>query len=188
MNVQTAAILFLMVFELMVVTSLAIMLVSNFISGIHGAPYMPMRGKLIHGLLTFGEVKPEDIFYDLGSGDGRVLRTAVRDFHVARAIGYEAAPWPFWKSRWLVRHSGFRNIEIRNQNFFDADLSEATCIYAYLLIKPIDRLAGKFAKELKSGTRLIIPSFPIDIQKHPQFHLKKSEKIGSITAYLYVKV
>jgi hypothetical protein len=187
MDIQTAWVLFLMILELALIASLGAILVSNFISGIHGAPYVPMHGKLIHGLLVFGEVKPEDILYDLGSGDGRVLRSAVKDFHVARAIGYEAAPWPYWRCRWLNKRSGLPNITVRNQNFFDADLRDATFIYAYLLTKLVDKLATKFGSELKSGTRLIIPSFPIDLAKHPQFQLKKSSKIGNITAYLYVK-
>jgi hypothetical protein len=178
----------LMVAELLVLSWLAFHFISGIVSVLHGAPYVPIEKYRIEKLLAFGGVNAQDILYDFGSGDGRVLVSAVRNFHVARAVGYEIAPWPYWKSRWILRRSGITNINVRNQSFFDADLGEATCVYAYLFPKLVDRLAKKFAKELKSGTRIICPSFSIDVTKHPEFRLKKEEKIGNITAYLYEKI
>lgn len=162
--------------------------VSGMISAAHGVPYVPVPKSSVRKLLGFGQVQPEDILYDLGSGDGRIILSARRDFHVQRAIGYEVAPWPYWKSRFLIKFSKLSNIEVRKRNFFKADFGNATCIYLYLFPKLVDQLAEKFAHELQSGTRVLCVSFPIDTAKHPQFQLKKEEKIGTLTAYLYEKI
>jgi len=58
----------------------------------------------------------------------------------------------------------------------------------YLFPKLVDKLAYKIAGECQVGTKILCPSFPIDIAKHPGFKLLKSEKIGRITAYLYEKI
>jgi len=157
-------------------------------SGLRGAPYVPMRRKLVKQLLAFGDLNSKDILYDLGSGNGQVLIASVRDFHVREAVGYEIAPWPFFLSRWRIKRSGLKKISLHRQNFLDADLSQATFVYAYLFPKIVDRLAVKLAGELGPGTKVLVPSFPIDLARHPEFLLKKEAKIGNITAYLYEKI
>src|SRR3989338_1398410 len=129
MSLSIAIMLF--VFELSVLLWIIIYFISGVTSALHGAPYMPMRDSLVHRLLSFGEVRSGDVFYDFGSCDGRVLLSAVKDFKVARATGYEIAPWPYWKSRWLIRRTGYKNISVYQTNFFTETQSDATCIYAY---------------------------------------------------------
>ncbi len=167
-------------------------LVSAFISGMisaaHGVPYVPVPQSSVRKLLTFGQVRAEDILYDLGSGDGRIILSARRDFHVRRVIGYEVAPWPYWKSRFLIKLSGVSGIELRKKSFFKSNIADATYVYLYLFPKLVDQLAEKFAHELQSGTRVMSVSFPIDTARHPKFQLKKEEKIGTLTAYLYEKI
>ena len=162
-------------------------LISGLISSRHGAPYVPMQRKNLSDLLKFGGLSPEDVFYDLGAGDGRVLLFAANNFRVKRAVGYEAAPWPYVRSRWLIRRSGLRNVSVIRKDLLGADLTEATFIYMYLFPKLVDRLAGKLALELQPGTKVLCPDFPIDLDRHPEFSLKKERKIGTMTAYLYEK-
>lgn len=172
-----------------VIIFLAIIFLSGIISSFYGAPYVPMKKKFVKWLLDFGRVLKDDIFYDLGSGDGRVLVSAVREFGVKRAVGYEVSVWPYLESKFLLWQTGMsKDIEVSRQNFFKADLPKATFIYMYLFPKLVDRLAGKIAKECGSGTKILCPSFPIDTAKHPEFKLLKSEKIGKITAYFYQKI
>jgi len=168
---------------------LILVFVSGIMSDFHGAPFVPIPVKAVPELLGFGELLASDVYYDLGSGDGRTLISAVRDFRVQHAVGFEIAPWPYRLSLWRVKRARLgANIQINRGNFFSTDLSGATFIYIYLFPKLVDRLATKFESELKVGTKVLCPSFPIDTAKHPSFSLKKSEKIGTITAYLYVKV
>lgn len=177
-----------LILELGILLWFILYFVSNVVSAFFGAPYVPISKNKISKLLSFGDVKAGEIFYDFGSGDGRVLIVAKRYFNVAKAIGYDIAIWPFWKSRWMIKRSGLIDIKVQKENFIYADCGNANCVYAYLLPKTIDRLAYKFAVELSSGARIICPSFPIDIIKHPQFALKKTQKIGTLTAYLYQKI
>lgn len=176
----------LLVLMAAVLAWMILVFVSGLFSNWRGAPYVPTKKKLVRGLLAFGGLSAGDVFYDLGSGNGQVLISAVRDFHASRAVGYEASPWPYMLSRWKVKN--IKNISVKRSNFIQADLSEATFVYAYLFPKIIDRLASKLERELWSGARVLCLSFPIDTARHSQFSLKKEAKIGSITAYLYEKI
>ncbi len=166
---------------------LCLIFASSVVSGIKGAPYVPMKRGLVKELLAFGELSSSDIFYDLGCGNGQVLMSAARDFHVSKAIGYEAAPWPFLLARRAIRRTGFSSVTIVRRDLLTADVQEAAFVYGYLFPKLVDQLASKLEKELRSGAKVLLPSFPIDLENHPTFSLKKEAKIGTITAYLYVK-
>src|SRR5260221_284067 len=98
--------------EISVLLLLIFNFVSGFVSAIHGVPYVPIERHLIPNLLDFGNLKPEDIFCDLGSGDGRVLISAVKNYHVSEAKGYEVAPWPYFKSLLAVRRNHLKNIHV----------------------------------------------------------------------------
>ena len=182
-----AQVIFLFV-DVVVVIWMCLILISSILSSIHGAPYVPMKGYLVRQLLEFGGLSSADVFYDLGCGDGRVLISAGQDFHMQEAHGYEAAPWSYLKCTYRIRRSGLQNITVQRQNFFNIDLSRATFVYLYLFPKIVDRLAYKLEKELKNGTIVLCPSFPIDLNKHSGFKLKKETQIGSVTAYLYETV
>lgn len=121
--------------------------------------------------------------------DARVLISAVKNFGVKKAIGYEIALWPYLEARFAIWSSGiFDRAVVYHQNFFKTDLSNARFVYMYLFPELVDRLAYKLADELKSGGKILCPSFPIDLARHRQFKLLKSEKIGKIIAYLYEKI
>ncbi len=181
-----------MIILLLVEISVLLILIFNFVSGFvsvfHGVPYVPMDRSFVRSLLEFGGVKPEDTFYDLGSGDGRVLIAAAKDFGVHEGKGFEVAPWPYFRSLWRIRRAQVQHVSVSYGNFFDQDLSKATFVYAYLFPKLNQKLAIKLAKELKSGSRVLCPAFHIETDIRPEFRLIKEEKIGKLTAYLYERV
>src|SRR5690348_16840906 len=74
---------------------LLMFIVSDIVSTASGAPFVPMGRKFVHDLLAFGGLSAEDVFYDLGCGDGRVLVSAVRDFKVRLATGYDVGWFPY---------------------------------------------------------------------------------------------
>lgn len=186
---QQILLFILLAAEFIVVVTMILILVSGVISSVYGAPYVPIRKKLVKDLLFFGGLSAGDIFYDLGSGDGRVLMSAIKDFGVEKAVGYEVALWPYLKSRFLIKHSRLDSrISVCRKNFFKTNLREASFIYMYLFPGSVDKLAYKIAGECQFGTKVLCPSFPIDITKHPKFRLLKSEKLGIITVYLYQKI
>lgn len=190
MPIVSQALLFvLLIIQITITTALVLIFISGLISNIYGAPYVPARKKLVKDLLSSGGLSGTDIFYDLGSGDGRVLMSAVKAFGVQRAVGYEVGLWPYLKSRFLINRSCLSGrISVYRKNFFKADFSDAAFIYMYLFPELVDRLAYKLASEVNAGTKILCPDFPINTANHPQFKLLKSEKIGKMTAYLYEKI
>lgn len=151
-----------------------------------GAPFVPMSRKLVRPLLAFADLRPGAVVYDLGCGDGRVLTTAVRDFGVVKAVGYEIARWPFLLGRWRIKRQGLQDrISILHANARTADVSDADFIYMYLLAPLTNILATYIASQVRTGTKVLCPSFPIDLAAHPEFRLTKKDRIQGFTVYLY---
>lgn len=126
------------------------------------APYVPTPQSLVKTMLEMAEAGPGDVVYDLGCGDGRFLITAIRDFNVDRAVGFEITPHLAGVARDNVADNDYSDrITIENTNFMGADFSEATLITLYLTTSGNARLRPKFRKELRKGARVISHDFPI---------------------------
>ena len=103
-------------------------------------------------------VKKGDVVYDIGCGDGRVLFYCARRHPDARFIGLELNPFfVFWMQvrKFLTRTT---NVEIRRENIFTAEMSDATKIYAFLLQDLTDKFfsAGRFP-----GVRVVSRAYQI---------------------------
>lgn len=110
-------------------------------------------------MLTMAEIKPGEIVYDLGSGDGRVLIAAARRFG-ARAVGVEMDVSRFLWSIAAVALLGLgKQVRVIRSDFFEVDLSEADVVFTYLLQNTNDRLKDKLRKELRPGTRIVSNTF-----------------------------
>lgn len=136
------------------------------------APWWATKNKQIREALKLAEVTKDDIVYDLGCGDGRVLIIAAKEFG-ARGIGIEIDPLRFFISSILLRSSGvWDKVQIRRKNFFDEDLSSASVVFVYLVPKALNRLLPKFKKELKKGTRIVSYRYeaPLSIKKFDKEH------------------
>lgn len=162
--------------------------VSALISALHGAPYVPMGKHKVEDILKNSDLRSGDVFYDLGSGDGRILLAALDRYQVRKAVGYEVSPWPYLKSLWNMHLSHAQHVEIHRRNFFESNLSEATFVYAYLFPKLMHRLAKKLAVELQPGSRVFCPAFPIDLKEFPEFELIKEGKAAKLSTYLYRRI
>ncbi|MBI2631161.1 hypothetical protein HYW73_03045 [Candidatus Nomurabacteria bacterium] len=160
-------------------------LLSGLISIIFGAPYVPLSQKSIQKILSFGNLSSNDILYDLGCGDGRILMSGIFDFNVSKAVGYEIAPWPYFKTLFLIKLNQLKRIKLSRINCLKADISQATFIYLYLFPKLVDKIAYKIVREGKLKTRVLCVAFPIDTNRHIEFQLIKSEKLENLMAYLY---
>lgn len=158
---------------------------SGIVSIVFGAPYIPLSKKPILKILSFGGLSSEDVFYDLGCGDGRILISSIHDFNVSKAAGYEVAPWPYFKALFLFKYKKIKEIELFRKNLLKADIGQATFIYLYLFPKLVDKIAHKITKEKIFGMKILCVEFPIDTNKHSEFELLKSEKIDNLTVYLY---
>lgn len=120
-----------------------------------GAPWEPTTMKMVHLMLEMAEVGPDDVVYDLGSGDGRIPIVAARDYG-ARAVGIEIDPLRCWVSRLAVWVLGVKDrVEFQRVDFFKIGLKDATVVTCYLLQDTNDRLYTKFRDELAPGTRVV---------------------------------
>jgi len=181
--------IFLLLVQISVTALLILYMVSWMQSAYRGAPFVPSRRKHIKELLIFGGIKRSDVICDLGCGDGRILISAVNDFNVTKAIGYEIAFWPYYIVCLKIRIQKLNDkISIYRKDIRTANLQGVSFVYAYLLPKIVDIVASKIEKELSLGSKMLVLSFPINIKEHGKIRLIKSEKIGKITAYLYEKI
>lgn len=123
------------------------------------APFVTTPMHIVRGMLDLAKVRRDDVLYDLGSGDGRIVITAAKEYG-ARAVGFEIDPALVEESRQSAREARVEHlVEIRQQDIMKADFSGATVVTVYLfpaanlLLKPI--LRG----QLKPGARVVSSQF-----------------------------
>jgi SAM-dependent methyltransferase len=111
-------------------------------------------------MLAVARVGPEDIVYDLGCGDGRIVIAAVRHFNARRGVCVDIDPKRIEEARHNADTAGVADrIQFSNADLFETDLSEASVVTLYLLPLINERLRPKLFRELKPGTRIVSNSF-----------------------------
>jgi cyclopropane fatty-acyl-phospholipid synthase-like methyltransferase len=112
-------------------------------------------------MLRGASVGPGDVVYDLGSGDGRIVIAAARDFG-ARAVGVELDPRLVQESRDAAYAAGVGDrATFVWKDIFDVDLSPATVVTVYLFPEVNARLLPKLMRELRPGARVVSHEYPI---------------------------
>ena len=143
-----------------------------------GAPWFPTSMSKVYKMLQMANVGPDDLLYDLGCGDGRIITTAAHHYG-ARAVGIEIDPLRFIWCQILITVLGLRGrVHIKYGNFFNIDLSEADVVTCYLLAETNLKLENKLMQELSSDSRIISHSFIF-----PQLQLMETDDEHNL--YLY---
>lgn len=120
-----------------------------------GAAWSPSSKKVVNKMLEMAEVDSQDILYDLGSGDGRIVAEAARKYD-AVGIGIEADPLRVFWSRVNLKLLGLNNqTSIIWGDIFNKDLSRATVVTVFLWQKTNEKLKEKLTRELKPGTPVV---------------------------------
>ena len=133
---------------------------------IFGPPFVPTQHERIRKALQLAKLQPNEILYDLGAGDGRVLVIAAKEFE-AQAVGIEIGPVQCAISWGNALWNGVRSkVRIEAANFFHSDLSRADVVFAYLTSDQAGRLQEKLKRELKSGARVVTISFNFPDWEH----------------------
>lgn len=117
-------------------------------------PYVPTSSKVSRQMVDFAGLKGGETVYDLGAGDARLLIEAKRVHRGITAKGYEISPVVYLLGLYHVRRSKLP-IHFSFGNFFHRDVSDADCIFLYLMPEVMGKLAEKFDRELKPGTKVI---------------------------------
>ena len=125
----------------------------------HVAPYVPTPHEVVSRMLELAEIKRGDLLYDLGSGDGRIVVAAAKQFGI-RAVGFEIDPGLVKHSRQIIKEAGLEKlVEIREQDIRTVDFSPATVVTMYLYPAANLRLRPVLMRELKPGSRVISHDF-----------------------------
>jgi SAM-dependent methyltransferase len=144
--------LVLLVLNIIIVLSV---LLWFYVPVLYGLPYRPARVERIRKALKLANLQPDEILYDLGAGDGRVLLIAAREFK-ARVIGIEIGPLQCALAWLRVVAGGLGGrVQIRWANFLKADLRDADVVYVYATSKEVMKLASLLKKQMKPGSRLV---------------------------------
>jgi len=143
-------------------------------------PYVPSTAPNVDEMLRLAAVRPNDVVYDLGSGDGRVVIAAARDWG-ARGVGIEIDGRLVAESREHARREGVADrVSFREGDVLKAAVGDATVVTMYLLTPLVNRLRPKLLAELKPGTRIVAHDYPFADWK-PDRHINVSKNF-----YLYV--
>ena len=160
----------------------------------YGLPSVPTKPDRIRKALKLVNLQPDEILYDLGAGDGRVLLIAAREFG-ARAVGIEVGPIQYALIWLRAVASGFGDkIQIQWKNFLKADLSTGDVVFVYATSKEVRRLASYLEKQMKPGSRVVSISAdflewePSTFDEHDLiFVYQMPPKPGSLTSFLLEK-
>ncbi len=119
-----------------------------------GAGWSPTPIKNVKKMLEMAKVGKDDVVYDLGCGDGRIIAMAAGEFD-ARAVGIEADPLRFLFSFVRVKVFSRGKAKVVWGNFFHKNLRKATVVTVFLSNEVNSKLKEKLKRELSSGTRVI---------------------------------
>ena len=147
-------------------------------------PPIPTPQAVVERMLQAARVKPGEIVYDLGSGDGRIVITAAQKFG-ARAVGVEIDPVQCRKAMERVKSLGLADmVSIVENSALRIDLRPADVVTMFFLTLSNERLKPNFEKQLKQGARVVSTEFPIKGWKPAEVvHVKAGAMEHSI--YLY---
>ena len=122
-------------------------------------PYVQTPHEVVAQMLRLAGVGRNDVVYDLGSGDGRLVIAAARDFG-ARGVGVEIDPRLVAQSVESARRAGVGDrVTFREHDLFQTDLADATVVTLYLSPALNLRLRPKLLRELRTGARIVSHDF-----------------------------
>jgi len=153
----------------------------------HLVPYVPTPMAVVQKMLEIAKVQPDDVVYDLGSGDGRIIIMAAQKFG-AHAVGVELDPDLYQKSSERIRKLGLQDrAQIIHENMFEVNVRHATVVTLYLLTAVNERLRPKLERELRSEARVVSHDFQVPGWQPTQTVEVTSENQVTSKIYLYVR-
>jgi tRNA G37 N-methylase Trm5 len=123
------------------------------------APYVPTPQDVVDRMLAVAQVTSNDVVYDLGSGDGRIVITAAKKYG-ARGVGIDIDSERISESRRNARDAGVTNlVEFRRGDILQADVSKATVVMLYLVSSANMKLRPLLTRQLSPGSRVVSHTF-----------------------------
>jgi ribosomal protein L11 methylase PrmA len=141
--------------------------------------FVPTPQDVVNAMLKIAEVGKNDVVYDLGCGDGRIVVSAAR--RGARSVGIDIDAERIREANANIRRAGVaQRAKVVHADLFDSDIGEATVVTLYLLQSLNQKLKPKLLAELKPGTRIVSHGFDMGDWKP-----EKTLDVGGSTIYLW---
>lgn len=148
--------------------------------------YVPTPQDVVDKMLEVAEVKKDDLLYDLGCGDGRIVVTAAMKYGT-RAVGYDIDPARIKESQENVQKNGVGHlVRIEQKDIFTLDLGKASVITLYLLPSLNVKLIPQLEK-LRPGSRIVSHNFDMEgVKPDKVVQVNSDQDEGSLhTVYLW---
>ena len=147
-------------------------------------PPIPTPQSVVERMLEAARVKPGDVLYDLGSGDGRIVITAAQKYG-ARGVGVELMPDLCRKARERIQAEGLVDrVRIIEGSALRVDLSPADVVTMFFLTGSNERLRPALERQLKTGARVVSHEFPVRGWKPQEtIHVKMGKTDSTIFVY-----
>ncbi len=122
-------------------------------------PYIPTPQTAVDAMLRLANVTKNDVLYDLGCGDGRIVITAARRFGI-RGVGVDIDPERIRESKANARKAGVEGrVDFVVKDLFDTQVRNASVVTLYLLPEVNVKLRPRLLRELRPGTRVVSHDF-----------------------------
>ena len=122
-------------------------------------PYVPTTQVAVEAMLKLAGVTSEDVVYDLGCGDGRIVIAAAK-LYGAHGVGIDIDPQRIREANENARKAGVEQlVRFEENDLFRANIREASVVTLFLLTSVNARLRPKLLRELRSGTRVVSNTF-----------------------------
>lgn len=144
-------------------------------------PYVPTPQQVVDRMLALAQVGKNDVLFDLGCGDGRIVVTAAKQFG-AKGTGIDIDPERIAEAKENARKAGVeKQVTFKQANLFETDLSSATVVSLYLLPSINTKLRPRLWQQLKVGSRVVSHAFDMGAE----WPAEKTATVDGRTIYFW---
>lgn len=128
---------------------------------VHNAPFVVTPPIVVDKMLEMAKVTADDLVYDLGCGDGRIVVAAAKTFG-CRAVGFDIDPERVKEARENAEKNGVQDlVTIEQEDVFTLDLRQASVLTMYLLPKMVEKLVPQI-QAMAPGSRIVCHDFGME--------------------------
>ena len=155
-------------------------LIIPFVSPAQDVIYVPTRDTVVDAMLKLANVNANDVVYDLGSGDGRIVIAAAKKYG-ARGVGIDIDPERISESNTNATKAGVTDkVKFIEADLFESDFSDASVVTLYLLGRLNEKLKPMLMQQLKPGTRIVSHAFDMG-----DWEPEETQSVDGTTIYLW---
>lgn len=149
------------------------------------APFVATPPDVVERMLKLADVRSDDVVYDLGCGDGRIVIAAARNYG-ARGVGVDINPVRIEEAQRNARRAGVEHlVTFRVEDALTTDVSDATVVTLYLVSALNVKLRPRLTAQLRPGARVVSHNFPMGDWEPDRVEVFTSADGQSRTLYLW---